>query len=236
MKQHTKIWRSVVAVMGLMVAAASADDRVVEPGSQFSGKSYNELVSEWTNWLVMEPMATNPAFDPDGRFCDKNQQGKVWFLASTFGGVVDRICEVPPGKGIFISLGGVFASFPPDFPGTGDPCLQLATTLEQVRCDVNDDVPLAPGISFEVTIDGVPVEDLFAFRAQSLPGGFTLRIPDQSLLTDFGFASGDRAPAVADGYFLFLKPLTPGEHTLNLLMTNPDQSVRGVNYTLIVSQ
>ena len=63
-----------------------------------------------------------------------------------------------------------------------------------------------------------------------------MRIPDQSLLTDFGVASGDRSPAVADGYFLFLKPLTPGEHTLNLIMTNPDQSVRGVNYTLIVSQ
>jgi hypothetical protein len=143
---------------------------------------------------------------------------------------------VPPGKGIFISLGGVFVSFAPDFPVMGDPCLQLATALEQVRCDVNDDIPLAPSISFEVTIDGVPVEDLFAFRAQSESGGFTLRIPDQSLLTDFGFASGDRSPAVADGYFLFLKPLTPGEHTLNLIMTNPDQSVRGVNYTLIVSQ
>lgn len=226
-----------------MVAAASASDGVVEPGQQFLGKSYNELVSEWSNWLVLEPIATNPAFDPDGRFCDRNQQGKVWFLASTFEGIANRTCEVPPGKGIFISLGGVFASFSPDFPAMDDPCLQLATDLEQVRCDVNDDVPLAPSISFEVTIDGAPVQDLFAFRAQSQPGGFTLRIPDpslripdQSLLTDFGFVSGNRSPAVADGNFLFLKPLTPGEHTLNLIMTNPDQSVRGVNYTLIVSQ
>jgi hypothetical protein len=39
---------------------------------------------------------------------------------------------------------------------------------------------------------------------------------------------------VADGYFLFAKPLRPGEHTLNLRMTNPDQSVTGVNYTLII--
>jgi len=41
---------------------------------------------------------------------------------------------------------------------------------------------------------------------------------------------------VADGYFLFLKPLEPGEHTLNLIMTGPGQSERGVNYTLIVTQ
>lgn len=239
MKHNTRIWQTVVAVIGLMVAAASADDsgnrtKIVEPGQQFFGKSYNELVSEWSNWLVVEPIATNPAFDPDGRFCDKNQTGKVWFLASTFGGVANRTCEVPAGQAIFFSLGGVFVSFSPDFPATGDPCLQLAMDLAKVRCDVNDDIPLAPNISFEVRIDGVPVEDLFAFRAQSEPGGFTLRIPDSSLLTDFGFSSGNRSPAVADGYFLFLKPLEPGEHTLTLRMTNPDQSETGVNYTLIV--
>ena len=140
MKHAANIWLSVVAVIGFMVAAASADNRIVELDQQFSGKSYNALVSEWTNWLVVEPIATNPAFDPAGRFCDSDQEGRAWFLASTFGGVVDRTCEVPPGKAIFISLGGVFVSFPPDFPMMGDPCLQLATALEQVRCDVNDDV------------------------------------------------------------------------------------------------
>jgi hypothetical protein len=236
MKHNTKIWLSAIVAIGLTVAVASANDIVIAPGQQYSGKSYNELVSEWTNWLAAEPVATNPAFDPDGGFCDRNQAGKVWFLASTFGGVVDRTCEVPPGKAIFISLGGVFVSFSPDFPSTDDPCLPLETALEQVRCDVNDDVPLAPVISFEVTIDGAPVEDLFAYRAQSPAGGFTLRIPAQSLLTDLGFAAGDRSPAVADGYFLYLKPLPAGEHTLNFAMTNPDQSVRGVNYTLIISQ
>jgi hypothetical protein len=144
---------------------------------------------------------------------------------------------VPAGKAIFFGLGGVFLSFSPDFPVMGDPCPQLATDLEKVRCDVNDDVSLAPDISFEVVIDGVPVEDLFAFRAQSQPGGFTLRVPDPSLLTDFGFPSGDRSPAVADGYFLFLKPLAPGEHTLNFIMTDHrDQTQRGVNYTLIIAR
>jgi len=240
MKRSTKIWQSVVAGIGLMAVAALADasgnnSRIVEPGQQFFGKSYNELASEWTNWLVVEPISTNPAFDPDGRYCDRNQQGKVWFLASSFGGIADRTCEVPAGKALFISLGGVFVSFSPDFPATDEPCLQLATDLEKVRCDVNNDVPQAPNISFAVTIDGVPVEDLFAYRAQSRPGGFTLHVPEPSLLTDLGYSAGDRSPAVADGYFLFVKPLTPGEHTINLVMTNPDQSERGVNYTLTVS-
>jgi len=235
MKLNRRLLLNVVAVVGLMVAAAaSADDRIVEPGQAFAGKSYSELASEWTNWLVAEPIATNPAFDPDGSLCNTNQEGKVWFLASTFGGVVDRTCEVPAGKAIFLSLGGVFLSFAPEFPAVGDPCLQMATDPERVRCDVNNDVPVAPGISFEATLDGVPMKDLFAFRAQSQPGGFTLRAPNPSFLTDLGFPSGDRSPAMADGYFLFLKPLKPGAHTLNFRMINPDQSEAGVNYTLIV--
>jgi hypothetical protein len=237
MKPNKKLWQSVVAVIGLvMTASASADagSRVVEPGQEFSDKSYSELASEWTNWLVAEPIATNPAFDPDGRFCGRNQRGKVWFLASTFEGVADRTCEVPADKAIFLSLGGVFVSFSPEFPAAGNSCSQMATNLEKVRCDVNNGPPVAPGISFEVTLDGEPIEDLFAFRAQSQPGGFTLRVSNPSFLTDLGFASGNRSPAVADGYFLFLKPLKRGVHTLNLRMTNPDQSETGVNYTLIV--
>lgn len=235
MKLSKQISKSVVAaVIGFMVATAASADKVVKPGQEFQGKTYNELASEWTNWLIAEPIATNPAFDPDGRFCDSNQEGDVWFLASTFGGVVNRTCEVPAGKAIFLSLGGVFLSFAPEFPAAGDPCLQMATDLERVRCDVNNDIPVAPAISFQVTLDGVPVEDLFAFRAQSQPGGFTLRVPNPSFLTDLGFAPGDRFPAVADGYFLFLKPLKPGVHTLNFRMTNSDQSEAGVNYTLII--
>jgi hypothetical protein len=237
MKPNRKLWWCTVAVIGLMMAAsASADagNKIVKPGDEFSGKSYNELASEWTNWLVAEPIATNPAFDPDGRFCDQNQQGNVWFLASTFGGIAERTCEIPAGKAIFLSLGGVFLSFAPEFPAAGDPCAQMATDLEKVRCDVNNDVPMAPAISFEVTLDGEPLEDLFAFRAQSQPGGFTLQAPNPSFLTDLGFPAGNRFPAMADGYFLFLKPLQPGEHTLNLRMINPDQSEAGVNYTLII--
>lgn len=240
MKLSKKILQSTVVVVALMTAAAaSADDfapksKVVEPGEEFYGTTYTELVDEWTNWFIKEPIATNPAFDPDGRFCDLNQQGSVWFLASTFGGVVDRTCEIPFGKAIFVSLGGAAVSFAPEFPAAGDPCLQMATPLEQVRCDVNNDVPVAPNVFFEATLDGVPLKDLLAFRAQSQPGGFTLRVPNPSFITDVGLPPGDRFPAVADGYFLFLKPLRPGVHTLNLRQTNADQTQAGVNYTLIV--
>ena len=87
MKLNKKFRQGVVAVLGLMIAAtASADDlrnrrKIVEPGEELFGLSYNELVDRWTNWFITEPIATHPAFDPDGRFCDRNQEGRVWFLA-----------------------------------------------------------------------------------------------------------------------------------------------------------
>ncbi len=234
-----KAFQSAVMVIGLLTAgAAFADDalvasKVVEPGAEYLGKTYNKLVNEWTQWFTLEPLATNPALDPDGRFCDLNQQGRVWFLASTFEDVAERTCEVPAGKGIFVSLGGAFVSFAPEFPEAGSACLAMATTVDKVRCDVSSGVPVAPNVSFEATLDGEPIGDLLAFRTQSAPGGFTLEVPSPSFLTDLGLAPGDRTPTVADGYFLYLKALKKGRHLLSFRMVNGGQ-VTGVDYTLIV--
>lgn len=238
MKLNKKVFQSAVAVVGLLMAgAAFADDlvanKVVQPGEEYLGKSYNQLVNEWTQWFTLEPLATNPALDPDGRFCDLNQQGRVWFLASTFEDVAERTCEVPAGKGIFVSLGGAFVSFAPEFPDTGSACLAMATTVDKVRCDVSSGVPVAPNVSFVATLDGEPIGDLNAFRVQSTPGGFTLEVPSPSFLTDLGLAPGDRTPTVGDGYFLYLKALKKGRHLLSFRMVNGGLET-GVDYTLIV--
>ena len=179
-----------VIVLGLvtlvMMTPAWAGDggkiMVVPPGQTLFGKSYNELAGEWSNWLQKEPPATNPAFDPDGGFCDLNQQGKFWFLAGTFGGIADRTCEVPAGKGIFFPIfAGV--SFAPEFLNEF-PCEVLVEEIDQIRCDVNDDISIAPFVGLEVTLDGEPVPDLFAYRVHSQPGGFTFQIGPLFLHTE----------------------------------------------------
>ncbi len=210
------------------------DITIVEPGRTLFGKSYNQLAGELSNWSVAEPEATNVAFDPDGRFCHLNQEGKVWFLAGTWlGGITERTCEVPAGKAIFFALDS-WVSFPPEFPEEGDPCADLPTLVEQIRCDVNEDLQVAPYLSLEVTIDGEPIEDLFAYRAQSQPWGFIFKIPEGSLLNEWGFAPGDRFPAVVDGFWILLKPLPPGSHKIKVVTTYPDGSISGVNYTLLI--
>lgn len=230
----------VVAPASVNTASASEYKRrveVVEPGRTLFGKSYNELTGEWSNWIQKEPLETNPASDPDGRFCHLNQRGKIWYLAGTFGGVDDRTCEVPRGKAIFFPIFAV-VSFAPDFLKE-PPCQVLTKKVDQIRCDVNDDIAIAPNVGLKVRIDGKRVPDLFAYRVQSEPGGFTFKLGPLFEEEDFGSLSpGPRFPAVADGYWILLKPLPVGKHEVRFSADfdtdgNPDL---GANYTLIVKR
>ncbi|MEH6824434.1 MAG: hypothetical protein V7629_11045 [Motiliproteus sp.] len=205
---------------------------VVAPGHALFGKSYQQLTSEWSNWLQKEPPGSNPAFDPDGLSCHFNQKGKIWFLAGTFGGVADRVCKVPANKGIFFPIFAA-VSFAPEFLGE-PPCEVLTSEVDQIRCDINDDIPIAPNVGLEVLINGEPISDLYSYRSQSQPGGFIFE--SGPLFQAFGITSGDRFPAVADGYWILLKPLSPGVHTISFSadFDNDGEPDLGANYTLDV--
>jgi hypothetical protein len=58
-------------------------------------------------------------------------------------------------------------------------------------------------------IDGVQVEDISAYRATT--GQFSLSAPTPWVFNQ----AGGNGTAVADGYFLMLRPLTPGPHTIH---------------------
>ena len=120
---------------------------------------------------------------------------------------------MPAGKGIFFPIFS-FVSFAPEFLNT-PPCQVLTEALDQIRCDVTDDVPIAPKVGLKVLLDGEPVADLFAYRVQSEPGGFIFVIAPGSPFTAFGIAPGPREPAVADGYWILLKPPSSGRHTVS---------------------
>lgn len=120
----------------------------------------------------------------------------------------------------------VFGSFPPQFPAADDPCRLVdgnpsVTSVEDLRCDVNEDIATnvsAPGVRLLASIDGEPIADLFAYCAQSNPGGFDVVIPENSVL---GLDPGPRSPVVADGSFLLFRPLSPGVHTLHIGLDAP---------------
>ena len=85
--------------------------------------------------------------------------------------------------------------------------------------------------SLHVSIDGVPVAvDLSTFRGcagtdPECAPTYSLTLPGNNLFVGSpagvgrhgppGLRAGNYAPAAADGYYVMLEPLSPGEHTIS---------------------
>ncbi|GAA3861456.1 hypothetical protein GCM10022243_29500 [Saccharothrix violaceirubra] len=84
----------VVAVSGMLLAAcAQAEPGVARP----TGGVWSDVQGRWWGWASV-PEARNPVADRTGEFCGEGQPDDVWFVAGTFGGAVERTCEVPAGR------------------------------------------------------------------------------------------------------------------------------------------
>jgi hypothetical protein len=87
------------------------------------------------------------------------------------------------------------------------------------------------------TLDGVGLPNLFRYRAQSPRGGFVLTLKSDNNF--FAAPAGNYIPAVSDGYYLFLTPLSRGKHRLHFraLIGDPAQPsfFEDVTYHLTVA-
>jgi len=187
----------------------ASNPSVLPPGSNPYGASYGEWTGRWWNWAMGQPLESNPIADPDGSSCGVGQSGPVWFLAGTFGASATRSCTVPAGKAIFFPIVNVYMNFPCGCPACAVPELppsQIESCLATFAADYIDDVD-----DLEVEVDGVPLSDLFDYRAGS--GLFTFT-PDPSSVVFDGCILPSQ-PAVSDGYWIMLAPLSVGQHTIH---------------------
>ena len=72
------------------------------------------------------------------------------------------------------------------------------------------------------TVDGRAVNDLWSYRADSPRGGFALDLPADNLLDALPWY---RYPCISDGYWLMLKPLDRGVHTVRFSSASPTISL-----------
>ena len=205
---------ALVLLVGLLAAPAQSSEGnpnpgVLPPDGHAFGMDYGEWGAEWWNWAFSSPLADNPLVDTTGEKCDTNQMGNVWFLAGFLdvfgvGGPVVRECEIPTGKAVFFPIiNEVGIGFPGD-------------TEEEIRAGVN---AVIDGVSeLEASIDGVPLTDLWQYRAES--PAYTSVLPPGAILDELAGLSGTFYPSVTDGYWIMLAPLPPGEHVIHF---------RGVN-------
>lgn len=95
--------RLFIAAFALLLAgcAAAREPAPVSSGTttESSGQlSDQELQAKWWTWAASSPENRNPVVDDTGQWCGEDQPKDVWFFAGTFGGTVNRRCQVPAGR------------------------------------------------------------------------------------------------------------------------------------------
>ncbi len=198
---------------------------VVPPDKKVEGKTYGDWANAWWQWVMGIPADRNPLTDETGEFCGEDQHGPVWFLAGTFGNSVERTCQMPKGKRIFMPVfnwifgAGVF-DCDPTVPGV--PC--DVAGLQQLAAEQTEKAEV-----LDVTIDGMSVPNVRDYRASS-PKPFALKYPDNSVT---GVPKGKYSPQVTDGYWLMLEPLPEGEHEIRIHVSAPDTAFGLIEFDII---
>jgi hypothetical protein len=180
-------------------SSSSAKPEVYSRESKPFGRSWEDWSAIWWQWCSNEPEKSNPVIDKTGEFCNKNQNDPdVWFLAGTFGGKAERTCIIPARKAILFPIINDLISYAE--------YNHLKTELE-LRSYAKSDLDEAT--VYKATVDGVELQNLQNYRVQSRLFSFII-LPDDPTEIPAGPTFG-----VSDGYWVFLRPLSIGQHTIH---------------------
>jgi hypothetical protein len=238
MKSKLKSWPSVLVMAGLIVGlsivpqpgAFAADQQVdvFPPEENVFGLSYGDWSAAWWQYVLSIPADTNPIFDTTGNNCDIEQsESPVFFLVGAGTEPVTRTCTVPSGRALFFPIINVECSNvePPPFFG------ETAQELRECVAELVNGVGVE---TLQVVVDGKQVQNLEDFRVQSPLFDFILPPGDNFL----GLPDVTSGSAVSDGYWLMLKPLSPGNHVIHwegAFVSGPGAGFsQNVTYNLIV--
>ncbi len=204
--EERQIWRSGVPPgrRTTLTRATNQVATVVSPGDlRLNGTSYAQWAATWWKWSQEMPLtnsagAIHPFYDTPHFDVAAFQNNDVWFLASPFG-TVQRGCQIPYGKSLFFPLFcAELSNIENDFYG--------ATAFAQAE---GAKYLADNAVNLFCVIDGKPVANLADYRAPSPQISISVPTPwIQGETGGIGTSSGD-------GYFIFLAPLPPGEHTLH---------------------
>ena len=192
--------------------------RIAPVNSRPYGKSYAEWSIEFWRWILAIPPDQNPFLVPN---CTTPQEGEVWFIGASFGST--PMCTIPKGKAIFFPLAGTVNDYPcpdPDFkPARGQSLEDFLTEGIKPIIDQFTNVQLF--------IDGVSAGNLLGQRVTTHLFQFTGN-PDLTAVLD-PCITGQPQDAVSDGYWVMVRPLPPGEHTLVVIDEIGDQRFTTTN-------
>lgn len=191
------------------------------------GIPYGEWIIKYWDWWANIPGAESPA-EHKGKFqCFMQDVDNVTFLVDPLKMNIEETysCKITSGKPIFFSL--VTSEY-----DTGIEGYEHATDKELVDSARQDDDSNA----FKLTIDG-----------KVIPSDFVRNLRAESPFWNITIEKGnhyDSVPgtfrAFAEGFYIFLKPLSPGSHQITYEASSPKSDLQvspggKMTYNLIVN-
>ena len=187
----------------LLLASSKLND---ESRIVIRGVSLAEWTQRFWNRFMSIPVNVSPANDKTGINCGINQAGPVWFLGAPFGGTNTLNCTIPAGKVILAPA----ATFINDYP-CPDPSFEpaIGQTLEDFL--TQGVTPIIDSFSTAVELDGKTL-NLHRITAgiQSFTGAKDIAASIDACVT------GSPQLGVADGKYVVIGPLSPGQHILHI--------------------
>lgn len=185
-------------MLSVTAHASSLEESMVYPDQYVENKPASEYVNIWWQWTYTMPKESSPVRDLTGEYCHVGQNGNVWFLAGGYGNSkIHRHCTIPYGKYIFFPV--INMVYFPRNKGS------LSCDEAKRSAALNNDKLL----SIEISLDSV-----------SAWNPANTRISSENCFDLLGLVPKELSPpkiypAATDGYWVMLKPLSKGSHTLN---------------------
>jgi hypothetical protein len=213
---------SVVVGLGLVSqVAAAAPVYAPAPPARPHLKPYSDWSALWWQWALETPASVNPVLDQTGANCAANQRVPgVFFLAGSFtSGTVQRTCSVPVGSALLVPiLSATYLAQQTDPPEQRTE----AFVRSQVTC-------VAESPSLLLSVDGVALANPTSYLEFSRI--FSVNLPADNV---FGAPPQLLSPAADEGYYGFVEPLSPGQHTVHIASSSGCGITEDVTYTLNV--
>jgi hypothetical protein len=160
------------------------------------GLTWEEWTTRWWKWFLSIPKEYSPAIDETSeRAATYQYDPQVWFLASTTDGIVERNVKISSGMALLFPVINVTIS------NSENPALRTDGEMISFVRGHMDDI-----VKKQVIIDGQEIVISEKFRVQSPPFDFTF--PSNNIFD----AHEGPTRGVGDGYWIFLKPLQPGNY------------------------
>jgi len=169
-------------------------------GEKPFGRGYEDYVKDYWKLFLSIPADSNPFEDQTGEKCTygQNNTKNVFFLTGNSGGKTVKNCQIPAGLSLLIPIITVEAS-QAETPGA---------TIDELHKIAKNDQDHVTSLYLKINGTEITHDDLLKYRIHT--GDFDIEFPDNAI---FGAGAGP-SKAVADGYYVITKPLSPGAYNI----------------------